>query len=340
MQVGFASHLRLLPGRPELTLEKVYQDTLEVAILAEELGFSRFWSTESHFAEDAWMPSPLILLTAVAARTSRIRLGTYVTTIGFHNPIRFAEDAATLDLLSHGRLDIGFGAALPEYQAKSFNIDPKGGYERSYEAAAVVQKCFTEEEFSHEGKYYKFPNVRMTTKPVQKPHPPIYWGALGPKSLARSAERNYGIVSALLSGSWKENYLAKQQALGRARGRDFQVVSGPLFCHLAENHDQAWDESEEALHWLVEFDVKWGYPQPLVPLGEFRKPGNAQCYGLPMAVGTPDEALEILSRFRDEPMDEIVISLLHPGQDVAVVKRSMRLFAKEVMPELERWGRS
>jgi alkanesulfonate monooxygenase SsuD/methylene tetrahydromethanopterin reductase-like flavin-dependent oxidoreductase (luciferase family) len=254
-----------------------------------------------------------------------------------HHPIRLAEDAATVDLLSNGRLDLGFGAAMIEEQGKAFNIDVKGFFSRAYEAAEVLQKCFTEREFTHEGKYFQFQNVRMTTKSVQKPHPPIFWASMGPKSLVEAAERNYGLASAMESPQWTL-YMDKQRELGRRRPADFKVISGPIFGHVAENRERAWDDCEAGLHWIVEYYNKFGMNIPLAPLGQFRKPENAVIHGKPLAIGTPDQVLRILSAYRNEPMDELAIEFYHPGQDVESVKRSMRLFAKEVLAEVKRWS--
>jgi alkanesulfonate monooxygenase SsuD/methylene tetrahydromethanopterin reductase-like flavin-dependent oxidoreductase (luciferase family) len=335
MEVGIACQVRQLPSKPR-PLEKLYAEAIETAKLAEELGFAHFWVTEGHFAPDSWISSPLILLAAIANCTKRIRLGTYVTTIGLHNPIRFAEDAATVDLLSNGRLDLGFGGAIAKPAARSLNIDATGAFDRAYEAAEIVEKCFCEEEFSHKGKYYDFPNVRMTTKPFQKPRPPFYWASLGPKSLIRAAERNYGLASAMLTPAWK-SYLDRQAELGRKRSTDFRVLSGPLFAHLGATRDKAWDEVEEGLHWLVEFEASAGMPMQVPPLAELRKPENAKMYGTPMAVGTPAEVLDIIDAYRQEPIDELVFSFLHPGQDITTAKRSMYAFATDVLPQIERW---
>ena len=109
--------IRTLPGRGQ-SLADLYRDHLEEAVLAEELGFDSVWASEHHFSPDAWNPSPFVFLAAVAARTERVRLGTYVLLLPLHNPVRVAEDVAVLDNISRGRVDlaVGVGSARREFR--------------------------------------------------------------------------------------------------------------------------------------------------------------------------------------------------------------------------------
>jgi alkanesulfonate monooxygenase SsuD/methylene tetrahydromethanopterin reductase-like flavin-dependent oxidoreductase (luciferase family) len=333
--VSLASAIRNHPAhrRP---LVAIYQDFIEHAVLAEQLGFHRIWASEHHLAEDDWNPSPITVLAAVAARTSTVRLGTFVLLLPLHHPLKIAEDVATLDILSNGRFDLGVGAGPMEVECEAFGIKRSEAYARTYEALAVIERLFTEECVTHEGKYYKFHDVAMTTKPVQKPMPPVYTTPLfGPQSWEKSAQRGYNVASALHSPMWTD-YPALLAKYGRRR-EDVRIASGPLFVHVAASRDQAYDEAEASLHWAVDFYLRRGMPMPLAPLGEFRKPENAVAYGCPIAAGSPDDVLKILSAYRDAPMDELSVQFNHPGLDPRLVERSIRLFAKEVLPEIRRW---
>ena len=141
--------------------------------LAEELGYDHVCTTEHHFYDDAWSPSLLPILSAIAQRTRRIRLGTFIIILPFHHPVRVAEDAATVDILSKGRLDLGVGQGYVVSEFESFRIarNQRGG--RVEEGVELIRRCFTEENFSFDGKYYQMKNVNLTPKPVQKPYPPI-----------------------------------------------------------------------------------------------------------------------------------------------------------------------
>jgi len=110
------------PAQWHAPITKIYDEHIEEAVLAEELGYDHVWTTEHHFYDDAWSPSLLPILGAIAQRTSRIRLGTFIIILPFHHPIRVAEDAATVDILSKGRLDLGLGQGYVVSEFESFRI--------------------------------------------------------------------------------------------------------------------------------------------------------------------------------------------------------------------------
>ena len=159
---------------------------------------------------------------------------------------------------------------------------------------------------------------------------------MGPQSIARAAQRGYHLASALHSPLWK-TYPGLLQQNGRRR-EDHQIVSGPVCIHVADTREQAWDEAEAGLHWGVEFYRRRGVDMPLPPVGELRRTLNAGIYGVPFAVGTPDDVLRGLSVYRDEPLDQLALQFHAPGMNVEHVKRSMRSFAREIMPEIRSWG--
>jgi alkanesulfonate monooxygenase SsuD/methylene tetrahydromethanopterin reductase-like flavin-dependent oxidoreductase (luciferase family) len=110
------------PSQWHQPITEVYDEHLQEAVLAEELGYDHVWTTEHHFYDDAWSPSLLPILSAIAQRTSRIRLGTFIIILPFHHPVRVAEDAATVDILSKGRLDLGVGQGYVVSEFESFGI--------------------------------------------------------------------------------------------------------------------------------------------------------------------------------------------------------------------------
>ncbi|HTY71608.1 MAG TPA: LLM class flavin-dependent oxidoreductase [Actinomycetes bacterium] len=335
MDVGLAMTARNHPDHPR-PLPEVYREVVDEAVLGEELGFRSWWLAEHHFAEDQHNPSQFPLLAAAAARTSTIRLGTYVLLLPLHNPLRVAEDAATVDIISDGRLELVIGAGPMPNECAVFGVDPKANFARTYEALEVIEKCFTLDEFTHEGKHFSFTDVRLTTKPVQPGGPRIYIAALGPQSMVRAGERGYSLGSMVHSPLYPK-YLEAQTEAGRVRGRDYRLLSGPLGVHVAPTREQAWDEAEAALWWWVEFYRRRGFPMPLPPVGELRHSPHAAIYGVPFAVGTPDDVLQTLSAYRDLPMDEMAVQFHHPGMAYEPVARSMRMFAAECLPEIASW---
>jgi alkanesulfonate monooxygenase SsuD/methylene tetrahydromethanopterin reductase-like flavin-dependent oxidoreductase (luciferase family) len=306
--------------------------------MAEELGIDHLWTSEHHFHEDGWSPSQLPILAAIAARTRRIRIGTFVLLLPFHNPLRVAEDAATVDIISDGRLDLAVGPGSDPNDYVTFGVPMGQRRPRMHEALEIIGKCFNEEEFSFKGKYWNFDHVRLTPKPVQRPLP-LWVAAIFPKAIEEAGTRGYHLASAP-AASLQKTY---DDALRRA-GHDparFQRA-GLHVGHLASTHDKAWDEIEPHLQWHMKIhfkamaavqnmNLRMGSDLKIPPLGELRKSGRGP-YG-PVYVGTPDEVIKMLEEeLKTNPMTQIVFSMDSPGMDPRCMRSSLELFAREVVP--------
>jgi alkanesulfonate monooxygenase SsuD/methylene tetrahydromethanopterin reductase-like flavin-dependent oxidoreductase (luciferase family) len=345
MRIVFTSGIRNLPSglRP---LPALYRDHLEEAVLAEELGFDNVWASEHHFSPDQWNPSPFIFLAAVAARTSRIRLGTYVLLLPLRNPVQVAEDVAVLDNISDGRVDLAVGVGSAPGEFETFGIPIAGRLGRTFEALRVIECCFAGKPFDHEGKYYTFRNVHMTTTPVQRPGPPIWVASMGEQSVRWTARRGYHMAAGVGRGH------ALYEQLLREFGHDPAsrlVASVPIRLHLAESRERAWDEVEAGLHQVLYFYRTHGNPEAgscaagplpvLPPVGEFRHVPGIGHGGTPFIIGTPDEAARMLAEYRNRGLTHLSLNFHQPGQDSRTVRRSMRLFARELMREVKEWQR-
>ena len=183
MQYALVNGVRNHPDAA-YALQDVYSDYISDAVLAEEIGFVASWYGEHHFRECQWTGSPMMLAAAVAARTERIRVGTSVVLLPFHDPIRVAEDAAIADILSNGRFDLGVGPGSQYEEFITFGKNPAEMNQRSWEMVDWIQRAFTETSmFSHSGRFYDIPDMTFTTKPVQQPLP-MWWGGMGPMNLS------------------------------------------------------------------------------------------------------------------------------------------------------------
>ena len=343
MKLVVTMGIRQLPSRPR-PLQELYLEYLEESALAEQLGFDNVWASEHHFAEDSWNPSPITFLAAVAARTERVRIGTYVLLLPFHNPVRVAEDIAVLDNISCGRVDlpVGVGSAGEEFHTFGIPFNERLG--RTFEALRIIERCFAGEEFSHKGKYYEFPNVHMTTTPVQKPGPPIWVASMGEQSVAWTARRGYHLAAGAGRGHAKYEELLRQYGHDRSK---CQVASIPIRVHLAATREQAWDEAEAGLHQVLHFyrtrvDLQSatsaaGVLNELPPVGTLRNVPGIGHRGSPFVVGTPDEAGRALEAYRNMRLTHLSLNFHQPGMDTNVVRRSMKMFTKELMPALRAW---
>jgi alkanesulfonate monooxygenase SsuD/methylene tetrahydromethanopterin reductase-like flavin-dependent oxidoreductase (luciferase family) len=174
-----------------------YEETIEQIIHADALGFDCAWLAELHFFKAfSIMASPLIVATAVAQRTKNIRLGIAVNLLPLYHPLRGAEDGATVDILSNGRLEFGVGRGAIPVHFSGFNVSRDESRERFEESLDVIHKAWTTESFSHSGKYYQIPETSVVPKPVQKPHPPIRVAANSPDTAVFAGKARYPVFVA------------------------------------------------------------------------------------------------------------------------------------------------
>lgn len=174
-----------------------YRETIEQIIHADALGFDCAWLAELHFFKPfSIMPSPLIVATAVAQKTRRIRLGIAVNLLPLWHPLRCAEDGATVDILSNGRLEFGVGRGAIPLHFSGFNVPREESRARFEEALDIILQAWTSEAFSYQGKYYQVPHTSVVPKPLQKPHPPLRVAANSPDTAVFAGHEHYAIFVA------------------------------------------------------------------------------------------------------------------------------------------------
>jgi alkanesulfonate monooxygenase SsuD/methylene tetrahydromethanopterin reductase-like flavin-dependent oxidoreductase (luciferase family) len=181
--------------RPGGAMGQGFHDFIDFNVEAEALGFHSTFLVEHHFSGWNQVSSTLTLLTWLAARTRTLRLGSAVMVLPWHNPVILAEQAATLDLLSEGRLDFGVGKGYRHNEFHGFAVPPSQANERFDEALDVIIKAWTStERFSHRGRYWQFENVIVEPPTQQKPHPPVWMAAGSEGSIRKVAERGCNLI--------------------------------------------------------------------------------------------------------------------------------------------------
>lgn len=173
-----------------------YATYIDYVVEAERLGYHSAFSVEHHFTGFGQVSAVLSLMSYLAGKTSTIRLGTAVLVLPWHNPVLLAEQIATVDLLSGGRLDLGVGRGYRPNEFHGFDIDPGDeANERYTECLDVLMKCWTAEgRFSHEGRFWSYRDVTVEPAPVQSPHPPIWVGAGSEESVRRAARNGHRLL--------------------------------------------------------------------------------------------------------------------------------------------------
>jgi len=250
VEIGLFTEFEWRPGVDEA---QAFDDSLAQVTVAEDLGYDAVWLAELHFQKErSVLSSPLVVGATIAGRTKRVKIGFAVQVLPLIHPLRLAEDVATLDQVSKGRLDFGVGrSGLPGHYT-GFNIPYEESQERFDETLEVLLKAWTEERFTYEGKYFQFHDVCAIPKPYQKPHPPLRVAATSEESYAAVGRRGLPIFLAVRTSSISEleRYVGAYHAAWREAGHAGRgEVAAILPVYVADTERRAREESEaSAMH--------------------------------------------------------------------------------------------
>lgn len=193
-QYGTEPHRNPNPVRR--TDAQVYHDILKTSRLAEDLGFDSVWVAEHAFSEHGIISSPHSLLAAIAAQTRRVRVGVACSIVPWYHPLRFAQDIATLDVISEGRLIVGVGRGYQKQEFDAYGLDIAESRERFVEGLDIARRAWSQDTVAYAGKFYTIPEVMVVPRPVQQPHPPIWMAVThSPASVELAVQHRWGIFT-------------------------------------------------------------------------------------------------------------------------------------------------
>jgi alkanesulfonate monooxygenase SsuD/methylene tetrahydromethanopterin reductase-like flavin-dependent oxidoreductase (luciferase family) len=248
MEFGMFHEFPSMPGRSET---EMFDEAMAQVDAAERWGLDVMWLAEIHFApERTYLSAPLSIASAIAARTRRIKIGIAVQVLPLCHPLRLAEEAATVDQVSRGRLIFGVGRSGVVSTYDAYQVPYGESRERFAEILAIVEKAWTEPRFSYAGKYHSFTNVACVPKPYQKPLPPIRIAASTPDSFPAIGALGYPVFASTRHATWTEvlqqvaTYQDGWRQSGR-QGRGQVYVAGPIY--VAESDAQARDEARTSV---------------------------------------------------------------------------------------------
>jgi alkanesulfonate monooxygenase SsuD/methylene tetrahydromethanopterin reductase-like flavin-dependent oxidoreductase (luciferase family) len=333
MKFGFMQDFRN-PQPWRRLYPELYRALLDQVVRAEELGYDNVWLTEHHFTEDGYNPSLLPTAAAIATRTSRIRMGTFVLLLPFQHPVRVAEDVTCVDIWSNGRFDLGVGQG---YSYKEFNALCMRREERAArltEGVELIRRLWTEERVTFTGQFTQVKDMTLSPRPVQQPMP-LWIGARAEKATRRVARMGYHLMATLGPdpAPW---YIETLQECGHDPAH-FHIAQLRMV-YVAETEDQAWEDTQEHIHSMMEF-----YGEILAEAKD--APGDEQIwpfkrahdirhsgFGRAAMIGTPDQVARKMERFCQEfRCTHFIMATQLPGLDPQKATRSLELFAKEVM---------
>jgi alkanesulfonate monooxygenase SsuD/methylene tetrahydromethanopterin reductase-like flavin-dependent oxidoreductase (luciferase family) len=298
---------------------------------AEEWGLDVLWLAEIHMnPARSLLSAPLTVASAIAARTSRIKIGTAVQILPLGHPLRLAEETATIDQISGGRLIFGVGrSAFPRaYQA--YGISYEESAERFAESLDIIKKAWTEPVCSHHGRYYGFDNFALVPRPVQTPHPPIRIAASQPDTYAAIGTLGYPLFSAVRASpltvlpSHARTYRQAWRAAGHEGNGEF-YLQVPIY--VGETEAAALAEAEAGM-------MRFATYRPDLVRGPLTYEQVRQEKGI---VGTPDMVAARLAELAETAGLAGVSAEINPGSLLShdQVMRSLKLYCQEVMPRFK-----
>jgi alkanesulfonate monooxygenase SsuD/methylene tetrahydromethanopterin reductase-like flavin-dependent oxidoreductase (luciferase family) len=306
-----------------------YHEFIRYIVSAEELGFSSVFLVEHHFTGFGQVSASLNLLSYLAARTERIRLGTAVVVLPWHNPVLVAEEAATLDLLSNGRLDFGVGKGYRPYEFSGFCIPQDEATARFDEAIDVIRRAWTSKgRFSYSGTRWHYDNIVVEPAPIQQPHPPFWLGAGSAESIQRAAREGYNL---LLDQIAPVDVIIDRVRIFREECERVGRLYDPMMVGVTRGLQIVHNEEERKRAIVTRREV-------LKNIGDLaRGPGaeryhnikdDADSFELDDAplLGTPEEIIARLKRLEAGGIENVLFAA--PGASVA----GLRTFAEEIMP--------
>jgi len=296
-----------------------YESFIEYVIEADRLGFKQLFMVEHHFTGQGQVSASMTVLAYLAARTQHIRLGTAVVVLPWHNPVLIAEQVATLDLLTGGRVDFGVGKGYRKAEFEGFCIPIDEATERFDEAMEIIRKAWTTEgRFSHRSKHWHYENIVVEPEPLQRPHPPLWLAAGSHDSIRRAAREGYNL---LLDQLAQTDQIIQRIAIFREECAKIGRAYDPLMVATARPLQMIHHESERA----AAYETRKRVLSVIGDLARDKLPDRVEDDTASL-LGTPDEVIAKLKELEAGGATNIL--LVDPNASVA----NLRAFAREVMP--------
>ncbi len=364
MGMKFALFCEIPVARPwdERSEYWAIHNTIEQAKLGDAVGFHSFWTVEHHFLEEfSHCSAPEVLYGAVASHTKNMRIGHGVRLLPkpYNHPIRTAEAAAMLDIISDGRLEFGTGRSSTRAELEGFRVDPRHTRAMCAEAIEMIVGAWTNDEFEFAGRYWSMPRRRVLPKPIQKPHPPLWGATSSAEGHELAGEQGLGLCSFAVGippEKLCERFALYRKGLARAKPVAKFVnsqVSTFTMVHCAETSERAYAVADHSFTWyaqtgarLIATVAEWmegkdlgtyDYAADVLKIARqgrldqlnfeyLRDSGSA-------VVGNPDDCIEAAKGYEAAGVD-ILFCLVNPLKiPHEEVMKSIELLGKYVLPE-------
>ena len=336
MRFGVFDHI----DESGLAVGRQFEERLALIESYERAGFHAYHLAEHHNTPLGHAPSPSVFLAAATQRTTTLRLGPLVYCLPLYHPLRLVDEVCMLDQLSGGRLQLGVGAGVSPVEVGFLGVDWDSRRERFEEAFEILIAGLSSEELTHHGAYHDFDAVPMNMAPVQRPHPPLWFGISRPERAAWAAEHEVNVVALLPASMVRpitDRYREEWDALGRAAD-DIPFMGVSRLVVVAESEDQAMATARRAYRpWFTNLNHLWrkyGVPSPLDGIlpEDFVDWHNA---GAGFA-GTPAQARDyIAAQAQDAGINYFCADLAFGDMTFEEASRTVDLFEREIIPAFD-----
>ena len=342
MNFGMFTDFHVRSGKSQA---EAFDESFAQVMEAERLGFDTVWLAEHHFSpERAVLASPMVIASAIAARTQRIRVGLAVQVLPLTNPLRVAEEAATVDHISKGRFDFGIGRSGLTRYYQGYNVPYEESRPRFLEALNVIMKAWQNENFSHEGDYHSYQDVTVVPRPYQQPYPPVRVAVAGEETFPLIGRMGHSIF---VSGNTakdvlKERLAAYRQSLTASGHTGPGDIAVRVPVYVAETTEKARSEPEASAKAAIQYAATElsktaATPEAAENLRQAAAAPYEEVLDTRVVFGTPEEVTERLKAYQEDfGATGVVMEMNYGGQiPCDQVRSSLRLLAEKVMPRFK-----
>ena len=335
MHFGFLTECYVKQGKSHT---QAFADTFAQIDEAESLGIDSVWVVEQHFRPWASiLPSPMLMASAIATRTRRMRIGLAVQVLPLNNPLRSVEEACMVDQISQGRFDFGVGRSGITKFYDGYNIPYDESRARFDESLNIILEAFNNETFSYQGRFHSFRNVTVAPRPVQQPHPPIWVSTATAESFPELGRRGFPLLL-WFQGDWFEEPLeAYRRAWSKAGHPEQPRALVRIPAYVGETPQRAREEPRgSTLHDLrrVAWESRLEGREQRAAQAEYQLQHYDEVVKTRVAYGSPQEMVERLQEFKERMgVSGFLLDMNFGGQiPQDLVLNSMRLLAEKVIP--------
>lgn len=345
MKFGLGTFTFQAPPWYDGSVHDVYREGIELVELAESVGFDSAWTSEHHFADDGFLPSPVTALAAFAGVTESIELGTSIALAPFYDPLRLAEDLAVTDQISDGRVSVGVGLGYRKREFEGYRIDRSTRVGRMIELVEVLKRAWAGDRFTFDGDHYTYGPAEVTPTPAAEPRPRIYIGANVETAIRRAARHADGYIPSRVSGF--DDVPAQYRIFKEGKAEAEPPVGGyelPVMAYgmVAEDRETAWERMRDGYAYFHHRHTDYRTTSP----DEWFKADDPGSFADTLdsdreaalrdraVFGTPEDVIDWIEGLHDRLGDDLhlIYRVRHPGVPFDHAAEAVELFAEGVIP--------